>query len=252
MILRDSWTEAWRHLLEIPRSPDLMLFTLAQPVMFMLLFVYVFGDSFVVPGYDDYTQYVVPGVFAQTALWGSAFTGVGVAEDASKGLIDRLRSLPIHPSSVLLGRSISDFVRNIVTFVVMFAVALAVGFRFGGTIAETALATLVLFAFSYAFTWVQAFMGLSVSSVEAASSAGYVWMFPLGFVSSAYVDPESMPSWLTPVAEANPFTALTNAGRALYNGNDPGSDLWLALAWSVGITAVFATLSIRTFTRQNR
>jgi ABC-2 type transport system permease protein len=252
VILRDSWTEAWRHMIEIPRSPDLVLFTLIQPVMFVLLFVYVFGGSLVVPGYDDYKQYVIPGVFAQTALWGSAFTGVGVAEDMSKGLIDRLRSLPIHPSSVLLGRTISDFVRNIVTFVVMFAMALAVGFRFGGSVLDTVLATLLLFVFAYAFSWVQAFMGLSVSSVEAANSAGYVWMFPLTFVSSAYVDPESMPSWLTPIAEANPFTVLTDAGRALYNGQDPGSDVWLALLWAAGITLVFSTLSIRKFRSSSR
>lgn len=251
-MVRDAWSEAWRHMVEIPRSPDLVLFTLIQPVMFVLLFVYVFGESLVVPGYDDYKQYVIPGVFAQTALWGSAFTGVGVAEDKSKGLIDRLRSMPIHPASILLGRTISDFVRNIVTFVVMFAMAFLVGFEFGGSLADTVLATLLLFTFAYAFSWVQAYMGLSVSSVEAANSAGYVWMFPLTFVSSAYVDPENMPSWLTPVAEANPFTVLTDAGRALYNGRDPGSDVWLALAWAAGITLVFGTLSIRKFRAASR
>lgn len=251
-LLQDSWTEAWRHLVAIPRSPDLVLFTFLQPVMFVLLFVYVFGGSLIVPGYDRYEQFLIPGVFAQTALWGSAFTGVGVAEDMSKGLIDRLRSLPIHPASVLLGRTISDFVRNIVTFVVMIVVAVAVGFRFEGTIAESVAATLLLFTFAYAFSWVQAYMGLWVRSVEAANSAGYIWMFPLTFVSSAYVDPDNMPSWLTPIADANPFTVLTNAGRALYNGRDPGSDLWLALIWAAGITVVFATLSIRRFAASSR
>lgn len=252
ILLRDSWNEARRHLIAIPRSPDLVLFTLIQPVMFLLLFVYVFGGSLVVPGYERYEQYLVPGVFAQTALWGSAFTGVGVAEDMSKGLVDRLRSLPIHPAAILLGRTFSDVIRNVVTFVVMFAMALVVGFRFEGSILQTATATLLLFAFAYAFSWVQALMGLSVRSVEAANSAGYVWMFPLTFVSSAYVDPANMPSWLRPVAEHNPFTVLTDAGRALYNGRDPGSDLWLALAWSVAITVVFAALSIRSFSRRSR
>jgi ABC-2 type transport system permease protein len=220
--------------------------------MFVLLFVYVFGGSLVVPGYDDYKQYLVPGVFAQTALWGSAFTGIGVAEDRTSGLVDRLRSLPIAPAAVLVGRTISDLVRNTLTFVVMFAVAWLVGFRFEGSALQIGLATALLFAFSYAFSWVQAYMGLSVSSVEAANSAGYIWMFPLTFVSSAYVDPSTMPSWLEPIAEANPFTALTDAGRALYNGRDPGADWWIALLWAVGITVVFASLCARRFSSTPR
>jgi ABC-2 type transport system permease protein len=244
-LLRDAWSEAVRHLRAMPRSPELILYAVVQPIMFVLLFVYVFGGSLVVPGYDDYKQYLVPGVFAQTALWGSAFTGVGVAEDRTSGLVDRLRSLPIAPSSVLVGRTISDLVRNTLTFVVMFVVAWMVGFQFLGSVGEVALATALLFAFSYAFSWVQAYMGLSVKSVEAANSAGYIWMFPLTFVSSAFVDPENMPSWMQPIAEANPFTVLTDAGRALYNGQDPGSDPLIAMVWAVGITAVFAVLCNR-------
>ena len=246
-LLRDASSEAARHLRAMPRSPDLLLFAIVQPIMFVLLFVYVFGGSLVVPGYDDYKQYLVPGVFAQTALWGSAFTGIGIAEDRMSGLVDRLRSLPIAPAAVLVGRTMSDLARNVLTFAVMFVVAWMVGFRFEGTIVEVGLATALLFAFSYAFSWVQAYMGLRVSSVEAANSAGYIWMFPLTFVSSAFVDPETMPSWLEPIAEANPFTVLTDAGRALYNGRDPGNDPWIALGWAVGITVVFASLSARRF-----
>lgn len=246
-LVRDAWSEAVRHLRATPRSPDLILFAVVQPVMFILLFVYVFGGSLVVPGYDDYKQFLVPGVFAQTALWGSAFTGIGVAEDRTSGLVDRLRSLPIAPGAVLFGRTISDLVRNTLTFIVMYGVAWLVGFRFEGTLGQTALATALLFAFSYAFSWVQAYMGLSVSSVEAANSAGYIWMFPLTFVSSAFVDPSNMPSWMEPIAEANPFTYLTDAGRALYNGQDPGSDAWIAVGWAIGITVVFAGLCARKF-----
>ncbi len=251
-LVRDAWAEAVRHLRAMPRSPELILFAVVQPIMFVLLFVYVFGGSLVVPGYDDYKQFLVPGVFAQTALWGSAFTGIGVAEDRTSGLVDRLRSLPISSSAVLVGRTFSDLVRNTLTFAVMFLVAWLVGFRFEGTLLETALATALLFAFSYAFSWVQAFMGLSVKSVEAANSAGYIWMFPLTFVSSAFVDPSNMPSWLEPIAEANPFTVLTDAGRALYNGRDPGGDAWIALAWAVGITVVFAALCARRFSQASR
>ncbi|HMG40435.1 MAG TPA: ABC transporter permease [Acidimicrobiales bacterium] len=246
-LLRDSWTEALRHLRALPRSPELLVFATIQPVMFVLLFAYVFGGSIQVPGYDDYNQFLMPGIFAQTVLFNSAFTGVGVAEDLSKGIIDRLRSLPMYPSAVLIGRTMSDVARNVLTFAVMLAVAFAIGFRFEGTLAEAALATVLLFLFSYAFSWVQAWMGLSVGSVEAANSAGFIWMFPLTFVSSAFVDPSSMPGWLQPVADANPFTIVTNATRALYNGRDAGNDPWIALAWAVGITVVFAWLASRKF-----
>jgi len=248
-LLRDSWTEAVRHLRALPRNPELLVFATVQPVMFVLLFVYVFGGSITVPGYSDYTQYLLPGIFAQTVLFGSSFTGVGLAEDLSKGIIDRLRSLPMYQSGVLIGRTISDVVRNLLTFAVMLLVAFAVGFRIEGTVAEAVAATLLLLFFSYAFSWVQAWVGLSVGSVEAANSAGFLWMFPLTFVSSAFVDPQNMPSWLQPIAEANPFTYVTDATRALYNGRSPGNDAWIALAWAVGITVVFASLSARKFAR---
>jgi ABC-2 type transport system permease protein len=246
-LLRDSWTEATRHLRALPRNPELLMFATIQPVMFILLFAYVFGGAINPPGWDDYNQYLMPGIFAQTVLFGSTFTGVGIAEDLTKGIVDRLRSLPMYPSAVLIGRTLSDVVRNVITFVVMLVVAFAIGFRFEGTLVEAAAATLLLFVFSYAFSWVQALIGLSVGSVEAANSAGFVWMFPLTFVSSAFVSTETMPSWLQPIADANPFTKLTNATRALYNGISPGNDAWIALAWAVGITVVFAWLATRKF-----
>lgn len=248
-VLRDSWTEALRHMRALPRSPEMLLFATIQPIMFVVLFVYVFGGAIDVPGYDNYKQYLLPGIFAQTVLFNSSFTAVGIADDLQKGFIDRLRSLPMYPAAVLIGRTISDVLRNVITFVVMFAVALMVGFRVEGTYAEAALATLLLFGFSYAFCWIQAWIGLSVKSVEAANSAGFIWMFPLTFVSSAFVDPDSMPGWLQPIAEANPFTIVTDATRALYNGNDPGSDLWVAIAWAIGLTIVFASLAARRFNR---
>ncbi len=246
-LLRDSWTEAVRHLRALPRNPDLLVFATIQPIMFVLLFAYVFGGSISVSGYSDYNQYLMPGIFAQTVLFGSTFTGVGLAEDLSKGIIDRLRSLPMYPSAVLIGRTMSDVVRNLIAFVVMLVVAFAVGFRIEGTLAEAVFATFLLFAFSYAFSWVQALIGMSVGSVEAANSAGFIWMFPLTFVSSAFVDTSNMPSWLERIANVNPFTIVTNACRALYNGRDAGSDPWVALAWAVGITVVFAWLCARKF-----
>lgn len=248
-IWRDSWTEATRHLRAVPRNPELMIFATIQPVMFVLLFAYVFGGSIEVPGYDSYTQYLIPGVFAQTVLFGSAFTGVGVAEDLAKGMIDRLRSLPMYQPAVLIGRTVSDLCRNVFTFVVMLVVGYLIGFRIGGSLAEAVAATLLLLGFAYAFSWVQALIGLSVKSVEAANSAGFIWMFPLTFVSSAFVSTENMPPVLQAFADWNPFTKLTNASRALYNGYDPGADLWYAIGWAVGITVVFATLASRKFNR---
>jgi ABC-2 type transport system permease protein len=246
-LLRDSWTEALRHLRGMRRSPELLIFATVQPIMFIVLFVYVFGGAIQAPGYSDYKQYLLPGIFAQTVLFNSSFTSVGIADDLTKGIIDRLRSLPMYQSAVLVGRTLSDVVRSLLTFTVMLGVAFAVGFRIEGSLAQAVSATVLLFAFSYAFSWIQALVGLSAGSVEAANSAGFIWMFPLTFVSSAFVPVESMPGWLQPIAENNPFTIVTNATRALYNGRDPGSDLWLAWVWAIGITLVFASLAIRKF-----
>jgi ABC-2 type transport system permease protein len=250
MTLGDSWTEASRHLRILPRNPELLIFATIQPIMFVVLFVYVFGGSISIDGYETYDQFLIPGIFSQSLVFNSAFTGVGLAEDLSKGLIDRLRSLPMSRAAVLIGRTVSDLVRNLITFFVMLAVAIwPIGFRFDGSLLEAAGATLLLLLFSYALSWVQALMGLSVGSVEAANSAGFIWMFPLTFVSSAFVDPDQMVSWLQPIARNNPFTILTNACRALYNGYDPGSDLWVATAWGFGITIVFAVIASAKFSR---
>jgi ABC-2 type transport system permease protein/oleandomycin transport system permease protein len=246
-VVRDAWTEATRHLKALPRNPELLVFAALQPIMFVVLFVYVFGGSIQVPGYASYEQYVVPGIFAQTVLFGSIYTGLGIAEDLSKGFVDRLRSLPMSSSAVLIGRTMSDVVRNALSFTVMLLVAFVVGFRIKGSIGEAVAATLLLFLFAYAFSWIQAYTGLVAGSAEAVNSIAFLWMFVATFISSAFVAPENMPGWLQPIAEHNPVTVVTDAGRALYNGRDPGSDPYIALAWAVGITVVFATLSVRKY-----
>ncbi|UDY33885.1 ABC transporter permease [Dermatobacter hominis] len=251
-LVRDIWAEAGRHLIATKRNPDLLVFATIQPIMFVVLFVYVFGGAIQIPGYSSYQQFVVPGIFAQTIVFGSAFTALGIAEDMQKGFIDRLRSLPMYPSAVLIGRTVSDLLRNTFTFFIMLIVGLIVGFRLEGGLGDAVIATLLLLAFAFAFSWIQALIGLSVKSVEAANSAGFIWMFPMTFISSAFVDPSTMPGWLQPIADHNPFTKVTNAVRALYNGMDPGADLWIALAWAVGITVVFATLSFRKFSSTSR
>ncbi len=243
---RDSWTEALRHLRAMPRSPDILVFATIQPIMFVLLFVYVFGESVTVPG-GDYTQYVMAGIFAQTVVFGTTFTALGVAEDVSKGIIDRLRSLPMFQPGVLIGRTLSDVVRNLFTFVVMVIVAFAVGWGIEGTVPEALLGFAVLFAFGYSLSWVQAWIGVSVSSVEVANSAGFIWMFPMTFISSAFVDPSRLPGWLEAIANANPFSIVTDVVRDTYNGVSPGVDLWYAIVWIVGITVVFSYLAIRKY-----
>ncbi len=245
--VQDALTEAGRHLRVIPRNIELLIFAAVQPIMFVLLFAYVFGGSIAVPGYTNYYQYLMPGIFAQTVVFGSAFTSIGLAEDMTKGLIDRLRSLPITQASVLIGRTLSDLARNVFTFVIMLVVAFIIGFRFEGSLFGALGATLLLLSFSYALSWVQALIGLSVKSVEAANSGGFIWMFPVTFVSSAFVSTATLPRPLEVFANANPFTVVTNAARALYNGNEVGNNGWYALAYSVGITLVFAALSIRKF-----
>ena len=245
--LRDSWSEATRHLRAVPRSPELLLFATLQPIMFVLLFNYVFGGAIAVPGYSSYTQYLIPGVFAQTVVFGSAFTGIGIAEDLQKGFIDRLRSLPISQGAVLIGRTMSDMVRNVLTVLVMLGVSFAIGFRFEGGVLRGILATVLMLAFSYSFSWIQALIGLSVKSVEAANSAGFIWMFPMTFVSSAFVPTESMPGWLKSIADWNPFTIVTNAGRYLYSGKPVGDTVWQSVVFAIAITLVFSFLSVRKF-----
>jgi ABC-2 type transport system permease protein/oleandomycin transport system permease protein len=246
--LSDSITEARRHLTAMPRNPDQIVFAVLQPIMFIVLFYYVFGGSIEVPGMS-YVQYLLPGIFAQTVVFGSIYTSIGLAEDMQKGFVDRLRSLPISRAAVLIGRTLSDLVRNVLSFTVMLGVAFAIGFRFEGGLPKAMLATLLLLAFSYSFSWIQALIGLSVKSVEAANSAGFLWMFPMTFVSSAFVSTSAMTPWLQRIADANPFTIATNAARALYNGLDPDGAVWQSIAWAIGLTVVFAVLSIRRFAR---
>ena len=247
--VHDSWVEAGRHLRIMPRNPEMLLIAVAQPVMFVLLFSVVFGEAIAVPGFDDYHQFLIPGILVQGIVFGSTFTSVGIAEDMQKGFIDRLRTLPISRAAVPIGRTLSDLARSVLTFAATLVVAFLIGFRFSGSVPDVVAATALILGFGYALSWVQAFVGVSVDSVEAASAAGSIWMFPLTFVSSAFVDPGQMPSWLQPVARNNPFTIVIDASRALFNGVPVGSSVWLTIVWSVGIAVVFATLSIRRFGR---
>jgi ABC transporter DrrB family efflux protein len=242
------WVLASRSVKRIARQPDLLVGYTVQPIMFVLLFVYVFGGAISTPGYS-YVDYLIPGIVVQSIVFGGFVTALGLSDDLKKGLMDRFRSLPMSRSAVLTGRTFADISTNTIQLVVMLTVGLAVGFRFQ-TEAPTILGGIaLLLLIGYAFSWVFAFIGLTASSPEAANAYGFIILFPLTFVSSAFVPVASMPSWLQPVAEHNPFTTMVNAIRHLFIDAPAGNDVWLAVLWSVAIAVVFAILAILRYRR---
>jgi ABC-2 type transport system permease protein/oleandomycin transport system permease protein len=240
--LSDTLVLARRSLLRIPRQPDLLVGFTVQPILFVLLFVYVFGGAIQTPGFD-YVDFLMPGIIVQSICFGGFVTALGLSDDLKKGLMDRFRSLPMTRSALLTGRTLGDVVTNTFQLVVMFAVGLLVGFNFSGSVGEVIAGIVLVLLIGYAFSWVFAFIGLMASSPEAANAYGFTILFPLTFVSSAFVPVASMPSWLQPIAEHNPFTYMVNAARALFLGIPAGNDVWLALAWTIAIIVVFAPLS---------
>ena len=240
--LSDTLVLARRSLLRIPRQPDLLVGFTVQPILFVLLFVYVFGGAIQTPGFD-YVDFLMPGIIVQSICFGGFVTALGLSDDLKKGLMDRFRSLPMTRSALLTGRTLGDVVTNTFQLVVMFAVGLLVGFNFSGSVGEVIAGIGLVLLIGYAFSWVFAFIGLMASSPEAANAYGFTILFPLTFVSSAFVPVASMPSWLQPIAEHNPFTYMVNAARALFLGIPAGNDVWLALAWTIAIIVVFAPLS---------
>lgn len=248
--LRDSGIIVWRQLVQLPRIPEVLIFALIQPVMFVLLFRYVFGGAIATPG-ESYVNYLMPGIFAQTVAFGAVASGIGLAEDLRRGIIDRFRSLPMARSAVLVGRTVSDLVRNFAVVMVMYIVGLLVGFRPEGSIGAQVLAFLLLLLTSFAFSWIGVVIALSMKTVEAVQSAGFIWLFPLTFASSAFVPTDTMPGWLQAFAENQPFTIVVNAVRALFLDQPVGNYVWLTLAWMVGITAVMIPLATRQYRRRS-
>jgi ABC-2 type transport system permease protein/oleandomycin transport system permease protein len=239
----DTLVLAKRSLLRIPRQPDLLVGFTIQPIMFVLLFVYVFGGAIKTPGFEDYTDFLIPGIIVQSMTFGGFVTALGLAEDLKKGLIDRFRSLPMWRPAVLTGRILADVGTNIIQLVVMLGVGFAVGFRFSAGVLEVIAGVLLLLLIGYAFSWVFAFIGLVASSPEASNAYGFTILFPVTFVSSALVPTDTMPGWLQPIAENNPFTTMVDAARALFLGTPAGNDVWGAVVWCIGIVAVFGPLS---------
>jgi len=244
----DTLVLAKRGLKRIPRQPDLLVGFTIQPIMFVLLFVYVFGGA-INTGALDYVDFLIPGIIVQSMVFGGFVTALGLAEDLKKGLIDRFRSLPMWGPAVISGRILADVGTNVIQLVIMFTVGILVGFRFNSSLPEIIAGLALLLLVGYAFSWVFAFIGLTASSPEAANAYGFTILFPLTFISSAFVPLKTMPSWLQPIAEHNPFTTMVDAARALFIGTPAGNDIWLAVLWSLAIIAVFSMLSIWRYRR---
>ena len=245
----DTLVLAKRNLARIPRQPDLLTAYTVQPVMFVLLFVYVFGGAIRTPGFD-YVDFLMPGIIVQSIAFGGFVTALGLAEDVKKGLIDRFRSLPMSRAAVLLGRTISDVALNCLSLVVLFAVGFIAGFNFVGASAIEIVAGLVLcLLLGYAFSWIFALIGLVSSSPETANAIGFTSIFPLTFASSIFVPVESMPDGLRQFAEANPFTTWSDAIRSLWLGTPAHTDVWMSFVWCVVLIAAFAPLAVGRYRR---
>jgi ABC-2 type transport system permease protein/oleandomycin transport system permease protein len=244
----DAVTITGRNLTTLRRLPQLLVFSTIQPVLFVLMFRYVFGGAISVPGVD-YVNYLMPGIFAQTVVFGALTTGVGLAEDLNKGLIERFRSLPMARSAVLAGRTLADLVRNVFVVILMLIVGFLVGFRPSATVLAfvAGIGVLVLFAFS--LSWLFAIIGLSVSNAETAQAASFPILAPLVFASTAFVPLHSMPGWLQAWAGNQPVSKAVDATRALMIGGPTRDSLLASLAWSIGIVAVFAPLAVRKYRR---
>jgi ABC transporter DrrB family efflux protein len=248
---RDTLVLAERNLVRLPRNPDMLLAFTVQPIMFVLLFAYVFGGAIATPGYADYIDFLIPGMIVQQICFGGFTTALGLAEDMTKGLIDRFRSLPTARASVLAGRTLADIATNLLSVVILLATGLVIGFRFDATVPEIAAGIGLLLLFGYAFSWIFALIGMSVSSPEAANGIGFTLIFPITFISSAFVPVESMPAGLEQFAEANPVTVVVDAMRALWLDAPAGNSYWLSVVWCFVLIASFAPLAVRRYRRAN-
>lgn len=245
-IISDVSTITKRNLLKYIRLPQLIIFSTVQPVMFLLLFAYVFGGAINVPGID-YINFLIPAIIVQTVLFGSIQTGLGLTEDLSSGLIDRFKSLPMARSAVLAGRTLADATRNLFVICLMVGIGFLMGFSFQDGIFRGILAMFLALCFGFAFSWISATIGLAVKNPETAQVAGFIWVFPLVFASSAFVPIETMPSALEWFAKINPITVTIDAVRALTLGLPIGDNLWQSAFWILGILIFFTFLSVRLY-----
>jgi ABC-2 type transport system permease protein len=252
----DSHVIAKRNIIKIKRVPEVLVFVLISPIMFVLLFAYVFGDSISIPG-GSYREFLIGGIFAQTVVFGATFTGAGLADDMQKGIIARFRALPMSRAAVLVGRTASDVVYNVLSLLIMALTGLLVGWRLHTGPFEAIFGFALLLAFAYAFSWVMAYIGLLVPSVEVINNASFIVIFPLTFIANTFVPSENLPGVLRAFAEWNPVSAVTQAARTLFGNIPPGTPeptVWpmqhavlYTIIWIVAIIAVFAPLSVNRY-----
>jgi ABC transporter DrrB family efflux protein len=251
-VLADGAVVARRNLIKIKRVPELLVFTVISPIMFVLLFAYVFGGAIAGGDPQLYREFLIAGIFAQTVVFGATLTGAGLADDVQKGIIDRFRSLPMAPSAVLSGRTFSDVVNNVIVLVVMSLTGLLVGWRIRSSFVEALGGFLLLLVFAYAISWIMAWVGLLVPSVEVINQASFIVIFPITFIANTFVPLESLPRPLEIFAQWNPISALTQAARNLF-GNDAlvaPPTVWplqhpvlYTLIWTVIILLIFIPLT---------
>ena len=257
-VFADSAVIAKRNVIKIKRVPEILVFVLISPIMFVLLFAYVFGGAIDIQG-GNYREFLIAGIFAQTVIFGATFTGAGLAEDMQKGIINRFRVLPMSRSAVVAGRTASDVIYNVLSLTIMSLSGLLVGWRIRGSLLEAVRAFVLLLLFAYAFSWVMAYIGLLVPSVEVINNASFMVIFPLTFIANTFVPSDNLPGPLKAFAEWNPVSSVTQATRELF-GNIPPEAVeptaWplvnpvlYTLIWVVLIIAVFAPLSVRQYNR---
>jgi ABC transporter DrrB family efflux protein len=247
-LVTDTLIIAERNLIRLPRAPELLIGFTVQPIMFVLLFRYVFGGAISTPGYT-YVDFLIPGIIVQNTAFGGFATALGLNEDVRKGLIDRFRSLPMSRAAVLGGRTLSDVVTNALSMTILLVTGVIIGFSFHASFAHVVAGIALLLLFGYAFSWFLAFLGLLVSSPESVNSVGFIAVFPLTFISSAFVPVASMPEGLRQFAEVNPFTIIVDSIRHLWLGAPEPDSVWAAVAWSLVIIAVFAPLAVARYRR---
>ncbi|ATQ30686.1 ABC transporter [Rhodococcus ruber Chol-4] len=256
MMVSDGVTIAKRNVIKIKRVPDLIVFTMLSPIMFVLLFAYVFGSAIQVPGMS-YREFLIAGIFTQTVIFGATWTGLGMVEDLQKGIIDRFRSLPMAPSAVLVGRTSTDVLINVLSLVVMSLTGLLVGWRIHSSFGEALAGYALLLLFAYALSWVMAVVGMWIRTPEVFNNASFMVIFPLSFVANTFVDISSLPPVLQTIAEWNPVSALTQAVRELFGNTNPTmpvSDAWplqnpilASLLWTAAMLIVFVPFAIRRY-----
>ena len=244
--IRDTLAMSRRNVIKKFRVPQVLVFSMVQPVIFVFMFRYVFGGAITIPG-QDYVDYLMPGIFVQTATFGMISTAIGLADDKGSGLIERLKSLPMSRSAVLSGRVFADTLHTVLITCVMLGIGYAVGFNSHTNPLMVALGVVVLVMFGFSMAWIFAVIGLAVTNGEAAQAAAFPLIAPLAFASNLFVDPDTMPGWLQVWARNQPVSATANAVRACMLGGPTATKVLICVAWTVGITAVVAPVAVRRY-----